>query len=146
MYKSWGSGQWLWLFYIPSQAKSQAQLGLAFFWLGLVWLLASGQSWHITIPWATLNLPFIFPGLCFQAVPKRGGRKWPIHSAKGNEGYCLHLWPWYGRYCIHVSGDLMPRPPSILASLISMTFIGLGDLPKHWIWTTFYVHCQVVHL
>ncbi|OCH89790.1 hypothetical protein OBBRIDRAFT_813030 [Obba rivulosa] len=27
--------------------------------------------------------------------------------------------------------DLMPRPPAILASVVSVTFIGLGELPKH---------------
>ena len=32
-----------------SQVKDQAWLGLAFFWLGLAWPLASGQSQHITI-------------------------------------------------------------------------------------------------
>ena len=36
-------------------------------------------------------------------------------------------------------GNLMPRPPAVLASVISVTFIGLGDLPKHWLRTTFRV-------
>ena len=32
-----------------------------------------------------------------------------------------------------IEGNLMPRPPSLLASLISVTYIGLGSLPKHWL-------------
>jgi hypothetical protein len=44
-----------------------------------------------------------------------------------------------------VSGNLMPRSPSILASLISVTFIGLGTLPKQWIRTTFRVRRQIVY-
>lgn len=32
-----------------------------------------------------------------------------------------------------IEGKLMPSPTSILASLISVTFIGLGHLPKNWI-------------
>ena len=41
-------------------------------------------------------------------------------------------------------GNLMPCPPTVLASVISVTFIGLGDLPKHWLCTTFHVRRQAV--
>lgn len=43
-----------------------------------------------------------------------------------------------------VQGDLMPRPTAILPSIISVTFIGRGDLPKHWLRTTFRVRRQVI--
>jgi len=43
-----------------------------------------------------------------------------------------------------VEGNLMPRPPAVLASVISVTFVGLGDLPKKWLRTTFRVRRQVV--
>src|SRR5271163_1610470 len=43
-----------------------------------------------------------------------------------------------------LSGDLMPRPPLVLASLISVTFIGIGRLPKRWIRNTFRVRRQFV--
>ena len=36
-----------------------------------------------------------------------------------------------------VEGHLMPHPPAILASVISVTFISLGKLPKQWLQTTF---------
>ena len=44
-----------------------------------------------------------------------------------------------------ITGNLMPRPLSILSSLISVTFIGLGDLPKSWIRKTFRVRRQVIY-
>lgn len=43
-----------------------------------------------------------------------------------------------------IKGNMMPRPPTVLASVISVTFIGLGDLPKQWLRTTFRVCQQVV--
>jgi len=43
-----------------------------------------------------------------------------------------------------VQGNLMPRPPAILASLISVTFIALGEVPKKWVHSTFHVCCQVM--
>ncbi|KAF8145651.1 hypothetical protein K438DRAFT_1735322 [Mycena galopus ATCC 62051] len=49
-----------------------------------------------------------------------------------------------------VGGDLMPRPPEVLASVISVTYVGLGELPKNWINNTFrtnnpkyYGHIQI---
>ncbi|KAJ7187071.1 hypothetical protein C8R46DRAFT_809901, partial [Mycena filopes] len=43
-----------------------------------------------------------------------------------------------------LAGDLMPRPPAVLASVISVTYIGLGDLPKNWLQSTFRVRRKVV--
>ena len=45
-----------------------------------------------------------------------------------------------------IKGNLLPRPLPLLASLISVTFIGLGHLPKHWLKHLFRVHRQKVHL
>lgn len=38
-----------------------------------------------------------------------------------------------------LEGKLMPRRPSILASVVSITFLGLGSLPTSWLKTTFRV-------
>lgn len=38
-----------------------------------------------------------------------------------------------------VEGQLMPRPPTILSSLIAITYIGAGHIPKNWIHSTFRV-------
>ena len=43
-----------------------------------------------------------------------------------------------------LEGDLMPRPPEILASIITITFIGVGDLPKRSLWNTFRVRRHVI--
>ena len=44
-----------------------------------------------------------------------------------------------------VQGKLMPRPPAILASLITVTFIAVGQIPKKWLQSVFRVRRQVVH-
>ncbi|KIN94543.1 hypothetical protein M404DRAFT_90965, partial [Pisolithus tinctorius Marx 270] len=43
-----------------------------------------------------------------------------------------------------VSGDLMPRPSMILASLITVTYIGPGKLPEGWLHSTFRVRRDAV--
>lgn len=43
-----------------------------------------------------------------------------------------------------LQGKLMPRPPNILASLIAITFIGHGPLPRNWLKRTFSVRRYVV--
>lgn len=41
-------------------------------------------------------------------------------------------------------GKLMPRPAAILASIITVTFIAKGRLPKSWLYNTFRVRRQAV--
>ncbi|KAI9057349.1 hypothetical protein FKP32DRAFT_1615465 [Trametes sanguinea] len=43
-----------------------------------------------------------------------------------------------------LEGRLMPQPARILASVISVTFVGRGKLPKNWLRTTFRVRRNVV--
>lgn len=38
-----------------------------------------------------------------------------------------------------VEGKLMPRPPTILSSLIAITYVGVGKIPKKWLHSTFRV-------
>lgn len=38
-----------------------------------------------------------------------------------------------------IQGNLMPRPPAVLSSLIAITYIGIGKIPKNWIHSTFRV-------
>jgi len=38
-----------------------------------------------------------------------------------------------------VEGKLMPRPAAVLSSLIAITYIGAGRIPKNWIHSTFRV-------
>jgi len=44
-----------------------------------------------------------------------------------------------------VDGRLVPQHPRVLASLISVTYIGPGELPKAWLRTIFCVRRAVVH-
>jgi hypothetical protein len=43
-----------------------------------------------------------------------------------------------------LEGRLMPRPPAILVSVITVTFVGLGQLPKGWLRKTFRIRRQIV--
>jgi hypothetical protein len=43
-----------------------------------------------------------------------------------------------------IKGNLMPRPPAILASVIIVTFIAVGEFPKRWLRSTFRVRRSVV--
>lgn len=43
-----------------------------------------------------------------------------------------------------IHGDFLPRPPIVLSSIISVTFIGRGTLPKRYLWTIFRVRRQFV--
>jgi hypothetical protein len=43
-----------------------------------------------------------------------------------------------------LEGNLMPRLPAILASVITITFVGVGKLPKKWLQNTFRVRRRVV--
>ena len=43
-----------------------------------------------------------------------------------------------------ISGNLMPHPPRILASVIAITFVGLGSLPREWLRSLFRVRRQVL--
>lgn len=43
-----------------------------------------------------------------------------------------------------LGGKLMPRPLTILSSLIAVTYIGVGKLPKNWLHSTFRVRREAV--
>jgi len=43
-----------------------------------------------------------------------------------------------------LAGNLMPRPPAVLASVLAVSFIGAGRLPKRWLNSTFRVRRERV--
>lgn len=45
---------------------------------------------------------------------------------------------------VMTEGRLMPRPLSILAAVMSITFVGQGSLPKDWLYMTFKVRRTAV--
>lgn len=38
-----------------------------------------------------------------------------------------------------VEGRLLPQPAMVLSSVLSVTFVGAGPLPKRWLRSTFWV-------
>ena len=43
-----------------------------------------------------------------------------------------------------ITGDLLPHKPTLLASVITITFVGVGPLPKKWLRRTFRVRRRVL--
>jgi len=80
----------------------------------------------------------------FKLFPKKGGRPDALSLQRAMRGnvttYELNM----DGISSMVQGKLMPHPPAVLASLISVMFIGLGQLPRQWLCTTFRVRQQFV--
>lgn len=114
----------------------------------------ANRLWIGRVPWQLQVLTFpeqmlialLYPRVyVFKLFPKRQGgvRNTSMlqRAMRGNVStYDLDM----GGIASMVEGKLMPHPPALLASLISVTFIGLGELPKNWIHSTFRVRRQVV--
>lgn len=110
-------------------------------------LSLANNMWIGRVPWQLQVLTFpeqllialIYPRVyVFKLFPKKmGGRREALQRAmRGNvSSYELSA----DGITSMVEGCLMPRPPAILASVISVTFIGLGELPRNWLRTTFRV-------
>lgn len=110
-------------------------------------LSLANNTWIGLIPWQLQVLTFpeqllialIYPHVyVFKLFPKKmGGRREALQRAmRGNmSSYKLSA----DGIASMLEGHLMPRPPAILASVISVTFIGLRELPKNWLRTTFRV-------
>ena len=110
--------------------------------------------WVGPIPWQlqVLTIPkqlliaLLYPSMyVFKLFPKkmRGNHDTATlqHAMRGNVStYKLNM----DGIASMIKGNMMPWPPTVLASVISVTFIGLGDLSKWWLQTTFWVCQQVV--
>lgn len=113
----------------------------------------ANNLWIGKIPWCLQILTFpeqlllaqLYPRVyVFKLFPKGGGRREAATLQRGMRGtvstYDLDV----QGIASMLTGNLLPRPLSILASLISITFIGLGDLEKKWIRTMFRVRRHVI--
>lgn len=112
------------------------------------------NMWIGKVPWQLQILTFpeqllialLYPRVyVFKLYPKKiGGSRDASTLQRGMRGnvssYELNM----DGISSMLHGNLMPRPPAVLASVISVTFIGLGDLPKRWLRTTFRVRCHSV--
>ncbi|KAF8520057.1 hypothetical protein JB92DRAFT_2611328, partial [Gautieria morchelliformis] len=97
------------------------------------------QLQRLTIPEKML-VAFHYPHcFVFKLFPKNGSPGDPDMLQRGLAGnvttYTLNM-----PDIVHMlEGDLMPHPAQILASVMAVTFIGLGTVPKRWLSNTFHV-------
>ena len=115
----------------------------------------ANDMWIGHVPWAlqVLTMPEqllisqVYPRVfIFKLFPKKAGR---VHdpsqlqrAMRGNvTSYAMDT----KGVASMVEGKLLPQRPNILASLISVTYIGPGQLSKAWLLPTFWVRRAVVH-
>ena len=103
-------------------------------WIGAVPAVLSS----LTFP-EQLLIAHLYPRVyVFKLFPKSGGGSVDglQRGMRGNVStYELNI----GAVAAMVEGKLMPRPPAILSSLIAITYIGVGRIPKNWVHSTFRV-------
>ena len=114
----------------------------------------ANNLWIGQIPWELKKLTFpeqlliahVYPRvLVFKLYPKAMNRgQGPETLQRGMRGtvssYDLNL----NAVTAMVEGKLMPRPLAVLSSVISVTYIGVGKLPKNWLRSTFRVRREAV--
>ncbi|THH12700.1 hypothetical protein EW146_g7451 [Bondarzewia mesenterica] len=92
---------------------------------------------------ANADRPSVSEGIRLQTVIKiRFPRS--CHNARGMRGTVSTYEQDLKGISRMTDGRLMPRPPAILASVISITVVGRGRLPKDWLKSTFKVRRFVV--
>jgi hypothetical protein len=114
----------------------------------------ANNMWIGKVPWQLevltfpeqLLLAFLYPRVyVFKLYPKKiGGRRDAATLQKGMRGNVSTYELDMGGIASMVEGKMLPQPPAILASVISVTFVGLGELPKGWLHTTFRVRRQFI--
>ncbi|KAF8479934.1 hypothetical protein JB92DRAFT_2837688 [Gautieria morchelliformis] len=109
-------------------------------WIGPVPL----ELWRLTIP-EQLLIAFHYPCcFVFKLFPKNGSPQDPDTLQRGLSGnvttYELNM----PDIADMLKGNLMPRSAQVLASVIAITFIGLGKVPKQWLKNTFRVRQPIV--
>lgn len=100
---------------------------------------------HPVIYRTTFVIAFILLHLCFQIVSKGISDRCHIKFSKRMRGtvssYDLNM----TGISSMIAGNLMPRPLSILPSLISVTFLGHGKLSKGWMRLLFRVRRATIY-
>ena len=113
----------------------------------LPWLSLENNLWVGCIPWQLDILTFaeqlliahVYPRVyTIKLFPKKvGGHRGQANLQRGMQGnvssYELNM----DSVTSMLEGNLMPCPPEILASIITITFIRVGNLPKRSLWNTF---------
>ncbi|KAK6996194.1 hypothetical protein R3P38DRAFT_3629326 [Favolaschia claudopus] len=113
----------------------------------------ANNLWIGRTPWQLQILTFpeqllialLYPRVyVFKLHPRCPGRKDPSTLQRGMRGTVSTYNLDSDGIASMLAGDLMPRPPAVLASVISVTYIGLGELPKNWLRSTFRVRRKAV--
>lgn len=114
----------------------------------------ANNMWIGDIPWELQRLTFPEQLLVARIYPRVYVFKlFPKKYERGHDASTLQ-WGMRGNVSSYelnvdaissmVHGNLMPHPPAVLASIISVTFIGLGELPRKWLHSTFRVRRHAV--
>ncbi|KAJ7805184.1 hypothetical protein B0H14DRAFT_2383059 [Mycena olivaceomarginata] len=113
----------------------------------------ANNLWIGRIPWELQVLTFpeqllvalLYPRVyVFKLHPKCRGTFDPSQLQRGMRGTVTTYDLDVEGVSAMIEGNLMPRPPEILASVITVTYVGLGELPKNWLHNTFRVRRAVV--
>ncbi|GLB44644.1 putative G-quadruplex DNA unwinding [Lyophyllum shimeji] len=113
----------------------------------------ANNLWIGKVPWQLEVLTFpeqllialLYPRVyVFKLFPKAYGPRDPSTLQRGMRGTVTSFDLDMDGIASMIAGNMMPRPLSVLPSIISVTFIGLGDLPKRWLRNTFRVRRQFV--
>ncbi|RDX40380.1 hypothetical protein OH76DRAFT_1366321, partial [Lentinus brumalis] len=111
-----------------------------------LWLGAVPEELQIlTIP-EQLLIAQLFPRVyIFKLYPKTPGYRPASATLQRGMRGTVSTYELHGQGVADmVDGGLLPRLPSVLASVISVTFMGIGPLPKQWLRAMFRVRRPVV--
>ncbi|KAJ3911856.1 hypothetical protein F5877DRAFT_22704, partial [Lentinula edodes] len=122
------------------KTKTPPRLSLANnLWIGKI----PEKLYALTFP-EQLLVALLYPRVfVFKLYPKKvGGKRDNLQRGmRGNvSSYELNM----AGIQSMLEGNLMPRPPAILASILTVTFVGQGKLPKGWLHSTFKVRQDFV--
>ncbi|KIK21584.1 hypothetical protein PISMIDRAFT_103835 [Pisolithus microcarpus 441] len=114
----------------------------------------ANQLWIGDCPWVLQRLTFpeqllitqLYPRVyVFKLFPKRSGGYRHVNALqKAMRGNVCTYDHNMNAISSMIQGVLMPRPPTILASLITITFVGVGNLPRDWLRSMFHVRRHAV--
>lgn len=113
----------------------------------------ANNLWIGPIPWELQCLTFpeqllialVYPRVyIFKLFPKKRSQYPMDQLQSGMRGNVVSYEQDMAGIASMIEGQLMPRPVSLLASILSITYIGVGPLPKNWLHSTFHVRRAVV--
>jgi len=92
-----------------------------------------------------LLIAHIYPRVyAFKLFPKKGGMYNGVNLQRGMKGTVTSFAHDMRGVVDMLKGNLMPRPPSVLARVIAITYIGVGKLPRHCLHRLFKVRRPLV--